>query len=276
MTKIEWTERTWNPVVGCSVVSPGCTHCYAMAMAARIEAMNFGRHIPHAGSPARVPQTAYAGTTQPSKAGPVWTGKVAFAGDDKLTEPLRRRKPTTYFVNSMGDLFHESVPDEWIDRVFRVIKMTPQHTYQILTKRSRRMRDYMADPERAIQVAFEGRGEWPPRNAWLGVSAEDQERADNRRNDFAETPAAVKFVSYEPMLGPINWAGWHFVNQIICGDESGPRRRPARIEWHRTTRDYCAEHGIAFFDKQRVIDGRLVKLPPLDGVTHDAMPEARR
>ena len=130
-SKIEWTEATWNPIVGCSVVSPGCTNCYAMKMAARIEAMAIGQTTKN-GSPGLAP-THYAGTTQSSKAGPVWTGKVALAPDHILTQPLRWKRPRTIFVNSMGDLFHEDVPDEWIDRVFAIIALCPQHTFQVLT-----------------------------------------------------------------------------------------------------------------------------------------------
>jgi protein gp37 len=129
-SKIEWTERTWNPIVGCSVVSPGCTNCYAMKMAARIEAM---------GNQAR-----YRGTTKKVNGNSVWTGKLAIAPDATISEPLRRRKPTTYFVNSMGDVFHEDLPDEWIDRVFAVMALSPRHTFQVLTKRAGRMRAYVS------------------------------------------------------------------------------------------------------------------------------------
>ena len=230
MTAIEWTDRSWNPIVGCSVVSPGCTNCYAMRQAARIEKMTLS--------------SAYDGTTQWSKAGAVWTGKVAFAGDHKLTEPLRRRKPTTWFVNSMGDLFHESVPDEWIDRVFAVMALCPQHTFQVLTKRAKRMREYMTGAGyidgRASPIICELMGpfceddspnadaiwelmerardkiekplveRWPLPNVWLGASAEDQARADERIPDLLATPAAVRFVSAEPLLGPIDltWLPW--------------------------------------------------------------------
>lgn len=145
MTKIEWTEKTWNPIVGCSIVSPGCTNCYAMKMAARLEAMA-GDGLDDNGYAVRGtgPLDHYRGTTKRSKAGAVWTGKVALAPDHIITAPLRRRKPTMYFVNSMGDLFHEDVPDEWIDRVFAVMTMCPQHTFQVLTKRSARMLDYVS------------------------------------------------------------------------------------------------------------------------------------
>ncbi len=263
ISKIEWTDSTWNVITGCSVVSPGCTNCYAMGLA--------GTRLRN--HPSR------AGLTDESKAGPVWNGKVRL-NEDWLTQPLKWRRPRTIFVCAHGDLFHQNVPDEWIDRVFRVINMTPHHTYQILTKRARRMRQYMSDQERVVQVAFEGRAEWPPRNAWLGVSAEDQTRADERVPDLLATPAAVRFVSAEPLLGPIDFGaisnGWYFVNAlkgtmyhdnppdepaaptkdcarlnwVIVGGESGSNARPMHPAWARSIRDQCAAAGVAFFFKQ--------------------------
>jgi protein gp37 len=222
MTKIEWTEATWNPIVGCSIVSPGCSNCYAMRMAARLEAMADataarildGETLPE-------PLSHYLCTTQPSKAGPVWTGKVAMAPDRVLTAPLRRKKPTTYFVNSMGDLFHESVPDDWIDRVFAVMALCPQHTFQVLTKRAARMRSYFTADDgfgpwgrvegRAKQMFTIPRGKtlaaYGGRNfphVWLGVSAERQAEADERIPDLLATPTGVRFVSCEPLLGPVD------------------------------------------------------------------------
>ncbi len=141
-TGIAWTDETLNPVVGCSVTSPGCTNCYAMRMAARLEAMG----VEH-----------YRGLTKPSKAGAVWTGKVALAPDSVLLKPLRWKRPRKIFVNSMGDLFHPDVPDAWIDQVFAVAALTPRHTYQILTKQAARMRAYLTDPgvaKRIIHAAF--------------------------------------------------------------------------------------------------------------------------
>lgn len=220
-TGIEWTEATWNPIVGCAVVSPGCTNCYAMKMADRLEAMGT---LPH-----------YAGTTRKTKAGPVWTGKLALAPERTLLEPLRRKKPTTWFVNSMGDLFHESVPDAWIDKVFAVMALAPQHIFQVLTKRAARMRAYLPAAgvrERVALAAADLLNEhtdvrlrpqnyferdngfdhvvmpWPLPNVWLGVSAEDQRRADERIPDLLATPAAVRFVSAEPLLGPIDFKRW--------------------------------------------------------------------
>ena len=259
MSKIEWTEKTWNPIVGCSIVSPGCTNCYAMGFA--------GTRLRH--HPSR------AGLTRDSKAGPVWTGEVRF-NEQWLMQPLRWKRPRMIFVAAHGDLFHENVPDEWIDRVFRVINMTPRHTYQILTKRARRMQQYMSDQERVIQVAFEGRAEWPPRNAWLGVSTEDQRWADERIPDLLATPAAVRFVSAEPLLGPIQFdlrpTTMHSrdceyvtadgpapctcsairggIDWIIVGGESGPNARPMHPEWPRAIRDQCAAASVPFFFKQ--------------------------
>ncbi|MFN3473527.1 MAG: phage Gp37/Gp68 family protein [Blastomonas sp.] len=215
VTTIEWTEATWNPIAGCTVHSPGCTNCYAMRTAARL---------------ANIPATApvYAGLTQPSKAGPVWTGKVA-VNESTMLAPLRRRKPTMYFVNSMSDLFHEAVPDEVIDRVFAVMALCPQHTFQVLTKRSERMRAYLTtgrsiyvwrqtrelglpELERAkrLDSAVRRRVFLPLANVWLGVSVEDQKRADERIPDLLATPAAVRFLSCEPLLGPVSLEeAWH-------------------------------------------------------------------
>jgi protein gp37 len=209
-TSIEWTEMTWNPIVGCSIVSPGCTNCYAMKMAARIEAMGN--------------QPQYAGTTKKVKGNAVWTGKLAQAPDSVLTAPLRRKKPTTYFVNSMGDLFHEDCPDEWIDRVFAVMALSPRHTFQILTKRASRMQRYLEQIDNEDTDLFERVADagarmmedgdnvhdcllnmnWPLPNVWLGVSTERQQQADERIPLLLETPSAIRFISAEPLLGPID------------------------------------------------------------------------
>ena len=144
---IEWTQQSWNAIVGCSILSPGCTNCYAMNMAARIEAMNAAARPGHGTAP------QYAGTTKKVNGKAVWTGKLALAPDDTLLQPLRRKKPTTYFVNSMGDLFHEDVPDESIDLVLAISALCPQHTLQILTKRAARMHTYMTTPDRKKIIA---------------------------------------------------------------------------------------------------------------------------
>lgn len=269
MTKIEWTQATWNPLVGCSIVSPGCTNCYAMKMAARIERML--PSLEH-----------YEALTKPSKAGPVWTGKVMPAPDHILMEPLKRRKPTLYFVNSMSDLFHEDVPTAWIDRVFAVMAACPQHTFQVLTKRAAHMRNYMGSHDIGARWAFrwleimgqpmphpDEAVEWTRRglpNVWLGVSCEDQRRADERVPHLLATPAAVRFVSAEPLLGPIDFTSmrrtsgegfmrpldgrFRTLDWIIVGGESGPGARPMHPDWARSIRDQCEHAGTAFFFKQ--------------------------
>ena len=201
-THIEWTDATWNPITGCSVCSRGCTNCYAMTLA--------GGRLKH--HPSR------AGLTQDSKAGPVWTGEVRF-NEGWLDQPLRWQRPRRIFVCAHGDLFHENVPDEWIDRVFGVMATAPRHIFQVLTKRAERMRTYMAS-----HYSAHGRMKWgvaagrplteyrdwplPLPNVWCGVSAEDQERAEERIPMLLETPAAVRFVSAEPLLGPLDIREW--------------------------------------------------------------------
>lgn len=206
-TAIEWTDATWNPITGCSVVSPGCTNCYAMKLA--------GTRLQH--HPSR------AGLTIDTKAGPVWNGQVRF-NEEWLGDPARWRRPRMIFVCAHGDLFHESVPDEWIDRVFRQMLRDPRHTFQVLTKRAARLRAYMTrfKPDGDGWVTRGGEPamgkkqsgplfvekNFPPKHIWLGVSAEDQERANERIPDLLQTPAAVRFVSYEPALGPVDFKRW--------------------------------------------------------------------
>lgn len=297
---IEWTDATWNPIVGCSIVSPGCTNCYAMKTAG-----------------ARTKHTAkYQGLTQPSKAGPVWTGEVRF-WEKALTDPLKWREPRRVFVNSMGDLFHEDVPDEWIDKCFAVMALAPQHTFQILTKRPERMREYltalvrgpwagrvtvveddgsthpgtdvqmrvhsaMCDalataPADALNRAAAWQDEhyphgdgfirkWPLPNVWLGVSCEDQERADQRIPLLLQTPAAVRFISAEPLLDAIRLM-WSWLpddveceiegrvktsglDWVIVGGESGPGARVMHPDWARSLREQCTVRRVPFFFKQ--------------------------
>lgn len=253
-TKIEWADATVNAINGCSVTSPGCTNCYAMKLAGT-------RMKTH---PTR------KGLTIESKAGPVWNGEVRLH-EPALLQPLSWSKPRRIFWNAHGDTFHDAVPDEWIDRVMAVCALTPQHTHMILTKRSKRMREYFTkvrvcdgvcdsmsivwDVAQNLAIEHGLLDRYQPTvrvlpNVWLGVSVEDQTRADERREDFRNTPAAVKFVSYEPALGYVNWAGWAFVGQIIGGGESGPNARPPHPEWFRDTRDWCAAHGVHYFHKQ--------------------------
>lgn len=260
MTRIEWTGETWNPVVGCSVVSPGCTNCYAMKMARRLELMS-ATQFRH-----------YAGLTKLVNGNAVWTGTLKLAPDGIVQKPLRWTKPRTVFVNSMSDLFHDMVPDEWIDRVFAAMALTPQHTYQVLTKRPARMRRYFDDASavsrQSLVAAMAGRlvedgdtalhvistGPWPLPNVWLGVSAERQQEADARIPDLLNTPAAVRFVSAEPLLGPIDFDDYHLhspkLDWIIVGGESGTDARPMHPDWARSIRDQCETAGTPFFFKQ--------------------------
>jgi protein gp37 len=255
-TKIEWTNETLNPIrarrfvalpdadpgdlgeerIGwhCEHKSPGCVNCYA-------EKHNLaGRSI-------------FTGTRLPYKPGHRKDVEI-FLDEKVLAKPLTWRRPRMIFVCSMTDLFADFVTDEMLDRVFAMMALCPQHTFQLLTKRADRMRAYCSQlPERIASWACDSGLDFvtpPIRNVWLGVSVEDQRRADERREDFRATPAAVKFVSYEPALGPVDWSGWEFVNQIISGGESGPRARPTHPDWHRATRDFCARRGIAYFFKQ--------------------------
>ena len=247
-TSIEWTEATWNPVRGCSVVSPGCTNCYAMRQA--------HRHANAGG--------AYAGLTKLSKGGPVWTGEMRTV-PELLDWPLRKRKPLYIFVNSMSDLFHEDVPDEFIRAVFSVMAQAKQHTFQVLTKRAARMRDLLEGWRKAGLTLREGCGVTLP-NVWLGVSVEDQRRADERIPLLLETPAAVRWISAEPLLEAINveryfWHGVHVgearhrttpspLHWVVCGGESGPGARTFDIAWARLLRDQCRAAGVPYFLKQ--------------------------
>ncbi|MEF2553212.1 phage Gp37/Gp68 family protein [Aurantimonas sp. A2-1-M11] len=284
-TKIEWTDATWNIITGCSVVSPGCTNCYAMRLAGtRL------RNIP-----------SRVGLTRDSKAGPVWNGEIRF-NEEWLDQPLRWRRPRMIFVCAHGDLFAEGVTDAMLDKVFAVMALAPQHTFQVLTKRPERMRDYMGrslgriadtiirfrrDRGDADMVLVPlahitpGHAWWPLPNVWLGVSVEDQKRADERIPVLLDTPAAVRWISAEPLLGPVDLtsidtgSGWvdslqsyirypmpsdgHFRNEpidwphldwIVAGGESGPGARPMHPEWARSIRDQCAAAGVPFLFKQ--------------------------
>ncbi len=196
-SKIEWTDATWNPITGCTLASPGCQHCYAADLAAT----RLSQH------PSR------EGLTRRNAAGvAAWTGEVRL-NEQWLDQPLRWRRPRRIFVCAHADLFHEAVPDEWIDRVFAVMALAPQHTFQVLTKRAARMRKYLAaNPGIRIRTEMQRLAgplpviemDWPLPNVWLGVSAEDQQRADERIPDLLATPAAVRFGSFEPLLGPVD------------------------------------------------------------------------
>lgn len=271
MTSIEWTDRTWNPVTGCTKVSPGCDHCYAQNIAHR-----------------------FAG----AKAFP--NGFSVTLRSDRLDDPLKWRKPARVFVNSMSDLFHDAVPDEHIFAVFARMWWVPQHTFQVLTKRHGRMRsllpqieEHLRQMERDLELVDTPTPlHWPLPNVWLGVSVETQKWADIRVPALLETPAAVRFLSCEPLLGPLNltpwmrpvpgcghvaaedgtcthpdaatpechrWADcpkraryedWHGLDWVIVGGESGHGARAMHPAWARALRDDCQTAGVPFFFKQ--------------------------
>lgn len=221
-TQIEWTDATWNPVAGCTVVSAGCTHCYAMEMARRLEAMRVSK---------------YEGLTRKSGGRTVWKGIVR-EDPDSLTIPLRWRKPRKIFVNSMSDLFHEQVSDAFILEVWQVMRDTPHHHYQILTKR----------PERMARVVSELIDDVLP-NVWLGTSVEDSEVV-HRIEHLRAVPAAIRFISFEPLIGPVGDVDLTDIHWAIVGGESGRNARPIREEWIDEIHDQCALFETAFFFKQ--------------------------
>jgi protein gp37 len=243
-SKIEWTEATWNPTTGCDRISTGCDNCYALTLAARLKAM---------GNP------KYQVDGDPRTSGP---GFGVVLHGQAIELPYRWRQPRLVFVNSMSDLFHVKVPDAFIARVFDVMGRTPRHTYQVLTKR----------PKRAARLAW--RLPWPA-NVWLGVTVEDRSTAW-RLDSLRQIPAAVRFVSAEPLLESINGVDLSGVDWLIAGGESGPEYRTVDVEWIRELRDACAEERIAFFFKQwgglrPKSGGRM-----LDGRTWDEMPTVQQ
>lgn len=250
-TKIEWTDVTWNPVRGCTRVSPGCEHCYAERLVHR-----FNR-----------PGMFGQGLTVLRQGAPGWSGKVDLV-ERELERPLHWRRPRRVFVCSISDLFHGSVPFDFIDRVFATMKAAPQHTYQILTKRPRRMRAYLAYARHNYAMPW----------IWLGVSAEDQQRLDERLPVLvdASLPGARRFLSCEPLLGPLPVLDLRGVDWVIVGGESGPGARTMDPEWARGVRDACLEQGVAFHFKQwgGTQKGKAGRL--LDGRTWDEGPEAAR
>ena len=296
-THIQWTDATWNPLRGCSKVSEGCRNCYAMGVAARFNG----------------PGQPYEGLAVRTANAPQWTNKIMLV-EDKLTEPLHWTRPRLIFVNSMSDLFHPDVPDDFIDRVFAVMASCPHHTFQVLTKRPDRMQKYLSYVDRADKVISEavpinrdtggpfvnyaGKAKrvkmfsagvgtdggpsrsvfqcsnesplkpwWPLHNVWLGVSAEDQATWDTRIPPLLQTPASVRWVSAEPLLGPIDGGGYSpqslyepaertirnnisRIDWLVCGGESGPGAREMHEEWALSLRDQCRAAGTAFFFKQ--------------------------
>lgn len=241
-SRIEWTEATWNPVAGCAIISPGCTNCYAMRMAERLQYMG---------------QEKYTGLTRRTGGRPKWNGNVKL-DYEALSIPRSWRTGRMIFVNSMSDLFHEDVPLDFIKEVFAVMSECPQHTFQVLTKRSDRLREISAS------LSF-------PSNVWMGVSIESVEYAF-RITDLVETAAVVKFVSFEPLLGDVGQVRLNGVHWAIAGGESGPLARPVDPSWVRAIRDQCVQQGVAFHFKQwggtnKKRTGRL-----LDGRTWDEFP----
>lgn len=276
-TPIEWTDETWNPITGCTVLSPGCTNCYAMKLAG-------GRIKTH---PSR------RGLTMITRSGPVWNGQVRL-NREVLEQPWRWDRPRRIFVCAHGDLFHEAVDDSWIDAVFGVMTSSPRHQFQVVTKRTRRLREYLSrigedehngtepwanglwrhlptsnfnwNRDRIEDAIFEA--EWPPPNVWIGTSVEDQERADERIPLLANTPAAIRFLSVEPLLSQVNLdainppGSWgerrnylrahpsRRIHWVIVGGESQPGARPMHPDWARKVRDDCRDAGIPFFFKQ--------------------------
>ena len=238
-SNIEWTEVTWNPVTGCAKISPGCKHCYAEVLSRRLQAMGV---------------TGYE------------NGFAVSRHESRLQQPLRRKKPTVYFVNSMSDLFHPKVPFEFIDKVMGVIRQTPRHIYQILTKRPKIMAKYFANRE-------------VPANAWLGVSVENKRHGLPRIDVLREIDAEVRFLSVEPLLedlGPMNLGG---IRWVIVGGESGPRARPMKPEWADNVKKQCRSAGAAFFfkqwgayDKDGVKRGKKASGRLYQGKTWDEMP----
>ena len=238
-SRIEWTEQTWNPIVGCTKISAGCKHCYAEVMARRLQAM---------GTPGY--ENGFALRLIP----------------ERLSDPIKRKKPTIYFVNSMSDLFHEKVPSDYIGRVMETIAATPQHSYQILTKRAARMARYFTSRE-------------VPENVWLGVSVENRKHGVPRIDHLRGVKAKIRFLSVEPLLEVLGDLDLHGIHWVIVGGESGPKARPLKPEWADSVRVQCESQNVAFFFKQwggwgadgkrraKAKNGRL-----LNGRTWDEMP----
>lgn len=241
-SKIEWTEQTWNPTTGCTKVSPGCKHCYAEVMARRLHAMG---------------ATGYD------------TGFSLALHPGRLNQPVQRKKPTIYFVNSMSDLFHRDIPDSFLDQVFDVISKTPQHTYQILTKRAERLPEYFSTRR------------CPP-NVWLGVSVEDRAFGLPRIDCLRQVDATVRFLSIEPLLEDLGEFTLYDIHWLIVGGESGHKARPMKEEWVESIKAQADRYGVAFFFKQwggwgadgrkrdKKANGRLFK-----GRTWSAYPDHR-
>jgi protein gp37 len=241
LSSIEWTDVTWNPVTGCTKISAGCKNCYAERMAKRLKAMHSARYA-----------NGFEVTLHP----------------EALDEPYGWKKPRMVFVNSMSDLFHPEVPTEFIQRIFETMRNTPQHNYQILTKRSDRLQDEAADFD------------WPA-NVWMGVSVED-DRVVNRIDDLRKVKAAVRFLSLEPLIGPLYNLNLDGIDWVIVGGESGPKSRLMHKEWVDSIKVQCEEAEVAFFFKQwggvrkhitgRTLNGKIFNEMPGDVVKSNYFP----
>lgn len=253
-SKIEWTEATWNPVVGCTKVSAGCKNCYAERLARRLAAMAEGA----------IAKGRNAGRTANYLAvingAGRWNNEV-FLDDTALDAPISWREPRTIFVNSMSDLFHPDVPLDFIQRVFETMNCCPQHTFQVLTKR----------PERAFE--FRSWVDWSP-NIWMGTSIEDQQ-VTHRVKPLQRIPAEIRFLSVEPLIGPIPRLPLSRIDWVIVGGESGPGARPMKPEWVRHIRDRCIDREVPFFFKQWGGVNKKISGRTLDGITWDQMPNSQ-
>ncbi|RKD99820.1 phage Gp37/Gp68 family protein [Marinifilum flexuosum] len=240
-TKIEWTEETWNPTTGCNKVSAGCINCYAEVMAKRLKAMRTPGY-----------ENGFHFSLMP----------------ERLDQPLKKKKPTKYFVNSMSDLFHEQMPIEYLDKIVDVINRTPHHIYQLLTKREDAMYTYFKDRE-------------IPKNVWLGVTVEDKKSGLRRIDRLRELNASIKFLSVEPLLEDLGRINLEGIDWVIVGGESGPKARPMKREWAINIKEQCEEQNVAFFFKQwgtwgadgvkrskkdngRLLDGKVFEDYPLN------------
>ena len=264
---IAWTTETWNPIRGCSRVSAGCVNCYAERQAIRMAG----------------PGQAYDGLVRMTSQGPKWTGRIAIA-ESKIGEPHRWTRPRKIFVNSMSDIFHESLADSDIDDIFRTMWLAAHHTYQVLTKRADRMHRYLSDPQTPWRIAAITSVSsnvdrsiapipWPLPNVWIGVSVEDQQRASERIPLVLRAPAAVRWISAEPLLGPLSdlrgiWnhcpehdfasgfcidrrhLGVRWLDWVVVGGESGPGARPMALGWAKDIVRQCRRAGVPVFVKQ--------------------------
>lgn len=287
-TKIPWSEMTWNPIIGCSKVSAGCLNCYAEKMANRLSRMELAKgnfdgaylRVYGGGHPRNLAEHEFYGG---KRRGGGWHGNTVFV-ETQLNKPLHWKKPRMIFVCSMGDLFHESVPFEWVDKVMAVVALCYQHTFQFLTKRPERMAEYMLNGGdrwgrmdeikkalREMKRPTLAAACWYFDNLWLGVTAENQEMADKRIPILLDIPAAVRFVSVEPMLEGINLDAYmgrqygicnavysySYLDQVIIGCESGSGRRPCKVEWIQSAVDQCAAAGVPVFVKQIEVNGKV-------------------